>query len=99
VLSSQKAVDILLNQYKAGTISYLNVIVAQTTALSNERTELTIEGERLTAAATLIKALGGGWNPPAAPTPARTESDDELCSVDHLSQKQFYLLNPVELKQ
>jgi len=101
VLSSEKEVDITLNQYKAGTVSYLNVIVAQTTALSNERSELTIEGQRLTAAATLIKALGGGWNAPVAepsPIPIRAETDDELCEIDHLGQQQFYLLNPVELK-
>jgi len=39
----------------------LNVVVAQTTALANERTSVDILGRRLTASVLLIKALGGGW--------------------------------------
>ena len=49
------------NQYKAGTISYLDVITAETASLSAERTRLDIVGRRLVASAALIKALGGGW--------------------------------------
>ena len=46
----------------AGIVSYLNVIVAQSTALANERTAVAILGRRLTASVLLIKALGGGWD-------------------------------------
>ena len=46
-------------------VSYLNVVVAQTTALANERTAVDILGRRLTASVLLIKALGGGWQAPA----------------------------------
>jgi outer membrane protein TolC len=49
------------NQYRAGILSYLNVVVAQTTALTNERTAVDILGRRLNACVLLIKALGGGW--------------------------------------
>ena len=38
------------------------MVVAQATALSNERTALAILGRRLTASVALIKALGGGWD-------------------------------------
>jgi len=38
------------------------VVTVQTNALNNERTALTIQGNRLVAAVTLVKALGGGWN-------------------------------------
>ena len=51
----------ITNQYQAGIVSYLNVVVAQTTALTNERTAVDILGRRLTASVLLIKALGGGW--------------------------------------
>lgn len=51
-----------MNQYQAGIVSYLNVIVAQTTALNNQRTAADILGRRLNASLLLIKALGGGWN-------------------------------------
>ena len=49
------------NQYMAGTVSYLNVIMAQTAVLSGERNAVEILGKRLAASVLLIKALGGGW--------------------------------------
>lgn len=62
VKAAQQAVAVTSNQYKAGTVSYLNVIVVQTTALADERTALDILGRRMTASVLLVKALGGGWN-------------------------------------
>jgi NodT family efflux transporter outer membrane factor (OMF) lipoprotein len=61
VQSARRALELTLNQYKAGVASYLNVITAQTTAYTNERAAVTVLGRRLTAAVGLIKALGGGW--------------------------------------
>jgi outer membrane protein TolC len=55
-------VTITTNQYKAGIVSYINVVNVQTIALSNEHTALTLLGNRLTASVLLIKALGGGWD-------------------------------------
>lgn len=49
------------NQYRAGTVSYLNVAVTQAAALSAERSTLDLTGRRLVASAALFKALGGGW--------------------------------------
>ncbi|HEX2720150.1 MAG TPA: efflux transporter outer membrane subunit [Candidatus Deferrimicrobium sp.] len=60
--AARQTVEIVTNQYKAGTVSYLNVIVAQTTALSNEQAALNILGRRLAASVSLVKALGGGWD-------------------------------------
>ena len=57
-----------MNQYGAGIVAYLNVIVAQTTELGNEITALNVEGQRMTAAVLLIEALGGGWDASALPT-------------------------------
>jgi hypothetical protein len=37
------------NQYKAGIVSYLNVVVVQAIALTNERIEIGIMGQRLNA--------------------------------------------------
>ena len=50
------------NQYKAGLIAYIDVVVVQATALSNERTVLNILQSRLIASVQLIAALGGGWD-------------------------------------
>jgi NodT family efflux transporter outer membrane factor (OMF) lipoprotein len=62
VRAAREAAAITLNQYKAGTTSYLAVVVLQNAALNTERTSLGILGRRLTASVGLIKALGGGWN-------------------------------------
>ncbi len=62
VKAAEQSVQIALNQYKSGTQSYLNVVIVQTTALSNERSAFTILSNRLTASVTLIKALGGSWD-------------------------------------
>ncbi|RBL68096.1 RND transporter [Pseudomonas sp. MWU13-2625] len=50
------------NQYKAGLIAYIDVVVVQATALNNERTVLNILQSRLLASVQLIAALGGGWD-------------------------------------
>ncbi|HUL31889.1 MAG TPA: efflux transporter outer membrane subunit, partial [Thermodesulfobacteriota bacterium] len=65
VKSAQNTVRVTTNQYKSGTVNYLNVIVAQAAALSNEITALGILGRRMAAAVLLVKALGGGWDRPA----------------------------------
>jgi NodT family efflux transporter outer membrane factor (OMF) lipoprotein len=62
VKSSRESEAVTLNQYRAGIIGYINVTVAQNTALANERTAVGILGRRLTASVLLIKALGGGWD-------------------------------------
>jgi NodT family efflux transporter outer membrane factor (OMF) lipoprotein len=62
VQSSRELLAVTLNQYRAGIIGYINVTVAQSSALGNERTATGILGQRLTASVRLIKALGGGWD-------------------------------------
>ena len=62
VKAARESATIANNQYKAGTASYLAVVVLQANALSNERTALAIVGRRLVASVGLIKAVGGGWD-------------------------------------
>ncbi len=61
VRAARESLDLTTNQYKAGTVSYLNVITAQAALYSAQRTDLDIRGRQLTASVTLIRALGGGW--------------------------------------
>jgi len=61
VQSSRLSTELTLNQYKAGTINYLNVVTVQATQLNNEATAVKLLGQRLVAAITLVQALGGGW--------------------------------------
>jgi len=50
VAAAQQSVILATNQYKAGTLSYLNVITAQTIYLTNEVTAVQIRGRRMAAA-------------------------------------------------
>jgi NodT family efflux transporter outer membrane factor (OMF) lipoprotein len=68
VKSARESVILTTNQYKAGIVSYLNVVTVQTIALTNERSAINISGQRLNAAVLLIKALGGGWSASAPET-------------------------------
>lgn len=61
VKASRDSVAITHNQYQAGTVTYLAVVIVQSAALINERAELAIRGRRLLASVDLIKSLGGGW--------------------------------------
>ena len=69
VRAAQESLKIANNQYRAGTVSYLNVVTAQATAYSNERNAISILGNRLTDSVALVKALGGGWNKMELPEP------------------------------
>ena len=60
--SAAESAAIVNNQYQAGTVSYLNVVIAQATSLSAERSSLDLTSRRLVASVTLLKAMGGGWN-------------------------------------
>jgi multidrug efflux pump subunit AcrB len=59
--AAQQSLAVTTNQYQAGIVSCLNVVVAQRTALTNESTAVDILGRRLNACVLLVKALGGGW--------------------------------------
>lgn len=50
-----------LNRYTAGRASYLEVITAQTSALSARRALVQATADRLATAVALIQSLGGGW--------------------------------------
>jgi NodT family efflux transporter outer membrane factor (OMF) lipoprotein len=62
VQASRQSLAVTTNQYKVGTASALDVINTQVSALNNERTAVTIAGNRVISSVLLIKALGGGWN-------------------------------------
>lgn len=75
--SARESLLLTRNQYEAGLVDYLSVSVVETTALNNERSAISLMGNRLIASVQLIAALGGGWEglaasaaePPALPGP------------------------------
>lgn len=73
--SAERAASLAKTRYEAGTSPYLDVIEANRTALAMQRATAQTAGQRLAAAVSLIKALGGGWEagaalPAAEPDPA-----------------------------
>jgi len=59
--AAQHTLEIANNRYKAGLVTYLEVAVAQSSALTLEQTVVQLRGEKLVAAVGLVRALGGGW--------------------------------------
>jgi NodT family efflux transporter outer membrane factor (OMF) lipoprotein len=70
VSAARRSVTLTTSQYRAGIVSYLNVITTQTIALANEVTAVQILGRRMTATVLLIQTLGGGWNVAELPSAA-----------------------------
>ncbi|WP_370886211.1 efflux transporter outer membrane subunit [Caballeronia sp. RCC_10] len=62
VESAQQALAIINNQYKAGTVAFINVLTAQTTAFTAQQKLASIAGQRMVSSVGLVKALGGGWD-------------------------------------
>ena len=68
VAAANRALDQSTNRYKGGLDTYLTVITAQSAALANERTAVSLLTRRLTSTVLLVKALGGGWSISQLPT-------------------------------
>jgi NodT family efflux transporter outer membrane factor (OMF) lipoprotein len=62
VEAARHEVGLTIARYKLGLDSYVNVITAQNTFLTNRETELQIQLRRVTASINLIDNLGGGWD-------------------------------------
>lgn len=62
VADSQRALNIAMNRYTGGLVTYLDVVTAQQSLLSNERENAQIRGGQLATSVMLVKALGGGWD-------------------------------------
>jgi NodT family efflux transporter outer membrane factor (OMF) lipoprotein len=62
VEAARQSLDLSLNRYKGGLVTYLEVVAAQSIALENQSTEVDILRRRMDASVLLIKALGGGWD-------------------------------------
>jgi multidrug efflux system outer membrane protein len=59
--SAHRTADISNSRYRAGLVSYLEVVESERTALDAERESARLTGQRLVTSVQLIKALGGGW--------------------------------------
>jgi NodT family efflux transporter outer membrane factor (OMF) lipoprotein len=60
--AAENSQQLAMNRYRGGLVTYLEVITAQSIALSNERTEVDLMQRRMDASVQLVRALGGGWD-------------------------------------
>ena len=60
--AAKHSVELSITRYRGGVTSYLEVTTAQSAALTDEVTAVTILTRRMTASVLLIKAIGGGWD-------------------------------------
>ncbi|MFL9989350.1 efflux transporter outer membrane subunit [Paraburkholderia sediminicola] len=93
--SARQALAIVTNEYKAGTVGYVNVLTAQTTAFLAEQKLESIAGQRMVSSVGLVKALGGGWDTSqmnretgdmAAPAPQQAASATPVAQSGAASQ-------------
>jgi NodT family efflux transporter outer membrane factor (OMF) lipoprotein len=85
VRAAEKSRDLSINRYKGGVATYLEVIIAQSATLTNQRVSVDILGRQMVASVLLIKALGGGWdasNLPAAQDLRSSVSDHGAKAVE-----------------
>jgi len=76
--SALKVQDLALSLYTNGLDNYLNVTVAQVSALSSELATVQVRSRQLQASVGLIGAVGGGWSTADQPTPKQTIPFDPL---------------------
>jgi outer membrane protein TolC len=62
VSAAQRSLDLSNQRYRGGATSYLEVLVAESTLLTNQRTAADLQTRRFAASVLLVRALGGGWD-------------------------------------
>jgi NodT family efflux transporter outer membrane factor (OMF) lipoprotein len=71
VQSAQQFLALSQARYETGVDTYLNVLIAQTTLLTDQQQLASLHTLEMTASVQLIEALGGGWDRSQLPTPAQ----------------------------
>ena len=74
VADAQRALQITLNEYQAGTVTYTTVVTAQLTLLSDQEAALTVQQDRLLASVSLFQDLGGGFQAQDLPTSGQLQA-------------------------
>jgi NodT family efflux transporter outer membrane factor (OMF) lipoprotein len=86
VQSARQYLELALARYETGVDQYLNVLVAQTTLLSDQEQLATLRTQSMTASVQLIEALGGGWDVSQLPTPAQVSEKVTKSDIESVNQ-------------
>ncbi len=71
VASAETYLRLEMGRYETGIDPYVDVVIAQTTLLTNQQALINAQVAQMTASVQLIAALGGGWDKLELPTPAQ----------------------------
>ncbi len=83
VNAAKRAEQIMMNRYRAGTASYLEVLTAQNTRINAENTWWNIRKRQFTGVTALIAALGGDWRNHENNSKALQEPSDQTPKTVH----------------
>ncbi len=78
VADQRRAVDVFINQFRAGTVAYTTVVQGEILLLADEESLLTIRQNLFLASVSLIAALGGGWDANLLPSKEELKRDTTL---------------------
>jgi len=69
--SAEQYLSLETGRYETGIDPYVDVVLAQTTLLSDQQTLVSLQIQQMVDAVQLVQALGGGWDRSQLPTPAQ----------------------------
>jgi outer membrane protein TolC len=75
---AQRYYNLANARYETGLDTYLNVLTAQNTLLSDRQTAITLRVNRITSSVELIQALGGGWDVSQLPTNTQLKQNGKI---------------------
>jgi NodT family efflux transporter outer membrane factor (OMF) lipoprotein len=84
VHSAERYLELAQARYETGVDQYLNVLVAQTTLLSDQQQLANLRTQAMTASVQLIEALGGGWDRSQLPTTAQVSQKVTETAIESL---------------
>lgn len=87
ITAAQEALRLLESRYRSGLVSQVEVIDAQRTVLRHRRSAVQLHAARAASTVTLIRALGGGWQP--SPDAARQPGSPPSASAPSALMSNF----------
>jgi outer membrane protein TolC len=77
VEATQRSLDLVMTQYRAGLTNFQNVLDTQRSLLNRQDEHAASEGLVLQSLVGLYRSLGGGWDPAAWPEAPADEGEGE----------------------